>query len=157
MTPTLAEFFAWLEQGPYAIPTLPNQADLQPNELALPADNNPADRFTIDLPNKEGKIQTVAGGEAAFDLSDAGQIWCRFFGLLQTSAGNLDFHSMGLANPLTHRMPGAYNSLLQYLGPANLHSWLDRPNNRALSYIAAVVRAFLLVTVQRNHNPYTWV
>jgi hypothetical protein len=47
MNPTLSEFLAWLEQGPYAIPTLPNQGDLQPNELALPADNNPGDRFTI--------------------------------------------------------------------------------------------------------------
>ena len=154
MTPTLAEFFAWLEQGPYAIPTLPNQADLQPNILALPIDNNREDRFTIEFSQNQGTIQTVTGGEVTFDVSDAGQTWYRFFGLLQTSARNLGFHGVGLPQPHTHRMPSAYALPPQLLGSANLHAWLDCPNTAACPYIAAAIRAFLLFSMQSNHAIY---
>jgi hypothetical protein len=157
MNPTLSEFLAWLEQGPYAIPTLPNQADLQPNELALPADNNPGDRFTIEFSPDEGSIQSVTGGAVTFDVSDAGQTWYRFFGLLQTSARSLGFHGVGLPQPHTHRMPGAYTLPPQLLGPANLHAWLDCPNTVACPFIAAAIRAFLLVTMQRTHAIYPWI
>jgi hypothetical protein len=157
MNPTLAEFLAWLEQGPYAIPTLPNQADLAPNELALPAGNNPGDRFTIEFSPDEGSIQTVTGGEVPFDVSDVGQTWYRFFGLLQTSARNLGFHGVGLPQPHTHRMPSAYALPPQLLGPANLHAWLDCPNSGACPYIAAAIRAFLLVSMQQNHAIYPWI
>jgi hypothetical protein len=157
MNPTLSEFLAWLEQAPYAIPTLPNQADLQPNELALPVDNNPGDRFTIEFSQDQGSIQSVTGGAVTFDVSDAGQTWYRFFGLLQTSARNLGFHGIGLPQPHTHRMPAAYTSPPQFLGPANLHGWLDCPNNRVCPFIAAAIRAFLLKTLPEHHPLYQWV
>jgi hypothetical protein len=157
MTPTLAEFFAWLEQGPYAIPTLPNQADLQPTDLALPIDNKRGDRFTIEFFQNQGTIQTVTGGDVAFDVSEAGQTWYRFFGLLQTSARNIGFHGVGLPQPLAHRMPGSYNSPSQPPGPANLHGWFNCPNNRACPFVAASIRAFLLNTLPEYHPLYQWV
>jgi hypothetical protein len=111
MTPTLAEFLAWLERTPRCIPTLPDQSDLQPAEL-IPVwnpDHEVQSDFGIVYEADGGTIHTMAGNQCSFDVSDAGQTWTRFFGLLQTTARNVGFHCTLLPQPYTHRMPGSYN------------------------------------------------
>jgi hypothetical protein len=89
------------------------------------------------------------GDEVTLDVSDVSQTWYRFFGLLNTSARNLGFHGVGLPQPQTHRVPASYASPPQLQGLANLHGWLDCPNNRSCPYIALAIRGFLLVSMQR--------
>lgn len=159
MNPTLAEFLAWLEQIPRCIPTLPDQADLQP--AALITDWNPGDGvqtgFGIVYDADGGTIHTIAGNQCTFDVCDVGQTWTRLFGLLQTTARNTAFHGTLLHHPHTHRMPGSYNQPPQLMGPPNLNGWLDCPNNRACPFLAAAIRAFLLNTLPANHPLYQWV
>jgi hypothetical protein len=123
MIPTLAEFLAWLEQTPRCIPTLPDQSDLQPAEL-IPVWNpnhEVQSGFGIVYDPDGGTIHTIAGNRCSFDVSDAGQTWTRFFGLLQTTARNVGFHGTLLLRPYTHRIPGSYNQPPQLMGSANLH------------------------------------
>jgi|GEM_PF-3278154 len=159
MTPTLAEFLAWLEQTPRCIPTLPDQADLPPAEL-IPVWNpnhEVQSGFGIVYEADGGTIHTIAGNQCSFDVSDAGQTWTRFFGLMQTTARNVGFHGAVLAQPHAHRMPGSYNQPPQLMGPSNLHGWPDCPNNRVCPFLAATIRAFLLNTLPANHPLYQWV
>jgi hypothetical protein len=105
MTLTLAEFPTRLESTPRCIPTLPDQSDLQPAEL-IPVwnpDHKVQSGFGIVYDADGGTIHTIAGSQCSFDVSDAGQTWTRFFGLLQTTARNVGFHGRLLTQPYTHR------------------------------------------------------
>ena len=159
MTPTLAEFLAWLEQTPRSIPTLPDQSDLPPAAL-IPVWNpnhEVQSGFGIVYEADGWTIHTIAGNQCPFDGSDARQTWTLFFGLLQTTACNVGFHGTLLTQPYTHRMPGSYNRPPPLMRASNLHGWLDCPNNRACPFLAAAIRAFLLNTLPANHPLYQWV
>ena len=159
MTPTLTEFLAWLEESPRNIPTLPDQADLQPADLIPLFDTSSEVQsgFAIEFCIDEGKIYAITGNQISFDVYVAGLTWTRFFGLLQTTAHNSALHGAILLRPHTHRLTASFKQPPQIMGASNLNGWLDCPNNRACPFLAAAIRAFVLNTLPERHPLYQWV
>lgn len=150
-------FWEWLiNSGAITIPTLGTQDGSQDIQiLNLPANQNPSTGFfTIQAGLDGGGTITVPNGNPHnFDRELAQRVWDRFLGLLSTTARANGFQFAGgqLPGPLpqifTHQMASAYTLPPNPAGNANLHFWFDCPNAVPCVFIAASVRAFLLLNL----------
>jgi hypothetical protein len=114
--PTFAQFWEWLNQGIYIIPTLgiQNGAQTVAAQKVLEI-QSPQDRFfVIHAIETCGVIVVPNGNQDNFTVDQAQRTWDRFFGMLATSARSDGFHHSGgqIATPLprllAHQMSSAY-------------------------------------------------
>jgi hypothetical protein len=163
--PTFTQFWEWLNQGIYIIPTLGSQNGNQniPTQQVLELENPQEGFFVIQAVDSGGVLVIPNGNQHNFSKEIAQRTWDRFLGMLATSARADGFHHPAgqIATPLprifAHQMASAYILPPADHRPSNMHFWFDCPNTITCVFVAAAIRTYLLNNLPQGNLLYSYL